>query len=143
MQMSLRHLEIVNRENVNARPGKLKELHSKILPTVKTSRPALGDVGNKIHVQANDPGKQNVSTIAAKNVVAKKAAVKKVVPSVTNETIKSNVVKTTKNNNNISKPEKKNVDEDRSSHKIKEISYSSNRLEAVQVAKKEKLIHSW
>lgn len=130
--MSLRHLEITNRENVFARPVKLKEAQTKIIPTAKLRRPALTEVGNKINVKTNEPGKQNVAAIPTKSVVQKKAAVKKIVPSVTNEITKPNVIKTTKINKNVNKPEKKIEAEDQTSNKIKEISYSTGRLEVVE-----------
>lgn len=134
--MSLRQLEITNRENVHARPSKLKELQSKNQPFAKPRRPALAEVGNKIHIPTNDSGKQNITV---KNVAVKKAAVKKTVPSVTNETIKTNVIKITKPNQKSSVPEKKSIDESRITNKIKEVAYSSNRLEAVvQLDEKEK-----
>lgn len=76
-----RTTHVVNRENLNARPG--KNVHMK--PAVAKPRPALDEIGNKIgQIQKNHNTKQTLDVkkpVVNKSVVQKKKIVPPSLPS--------------------------------------------------------------
>lgn len=121
--MSLRLLDLANRENANARPANLKKVQSKnVQITNNTKRNAFAEVGNKIHAQTNITKKNDASAPTLKDAATKKAQVKQQkLPPAPNTTLI--------NTKKAPKQEKKKSSETKDFVKVKEVSYSSKRLE--------------